>query len=313
MFKNLSIYRLPATWKPSIVDMEAALAATRYIECAPSQETSIGWVPPREENGAMVESVAGQRIIKLMIETKTVPASAILKHARQASDDIEASTGRKPGRKEMRGLKEEALQALLPQAFPKQTAVLVWIDHDNGLLMHDAGSQDHGDAVVTALVHTFDGLALTLLQTATTPQSGMTEWLLATDTESEWPDGFSVERACELKSADEDKATVQFKNHNLNTDEVRKHIAEGKLPTRLAMSWEGRVAFTLTEAMQLKKLAFLDGVLDDQPGGEEDGFDADVMLATGELSQLIPALISALGGEIQKIAAQPEGKEFGAA
>ena len=84
---------------------------------------------------------------------------------------------------------------------------------------------------------------------------------------------------------------------------MRKHLAEGKLPTRLALSWEGRIGFTLTESMQLKKLAFLEGVFDDRPNDDESGFDTDVALATGELSKLIPAVIDALGGEIEPGAA----------
>jgi recombination associated protein RdgC len=91
---------------------------------------------------------------------------------------------------------------------------------------------------------------------------------------------------------------VKFTRHNLATDEVRQHITEGKLPTRLAMSWEGRIGFVLTESLQLKKLAFLEGVFDDRASDDESGFDTDVALTTGELTKLIPELIEALGGEM---------------
>ena len=162
---------------------------------------------------------------------------------------------------------------------------------------------------MTALVRVFDGLALTLLQTAMTPQTVMTQWLATTEPENDWPEGFNVERECELKSADEEKSAVKFTRHYLLTDEVRKHLAEGKLPTRLALSWEGRIGFTLTESMQLKKLAFLEGVFDDRPNDDESGFDTDVALATGELSKLIPAVIAALGGEIEPGAVLPTASD----
>jgi recombination associated protein RdgC len=75
----------------------------------------------------------------------------------------------------------------------------------------------------------------------------------------------------------------------------------GKMPTRLALTWSDRVSFVLTEAMQLKKLAFLETVFEGaaaSPGdGKDDNFDADVAIATGELRKLIPDLIEALGGE----------------
>ena len=66
------------------------------------------------------------------------------------------------------------------------------------------------------------------------------------------------------------------------------------------MTWDDRVSFELTEGMQLRKIVFLEGTLDDAPGGgKEDNFDADAAIATGELGQLVPELIEALGGEMQ--------------
>ena len=105
-----------------------------------------------------------------------------------------------------------------------------------------------------------------------------------------------MDRECELKSADEAKAVVRYARHPLDIDEVRAHIEAGKLPTKLALTWDDRVSFVLTEGLQLKKVAFLDTVFEGQTQ-DDGGFDADVAIATGELSQLIPDLIAALGGE----------------
>jgi recombination associated protein RdgC len=298
VFKNVTIYRIAPGWAATLEEMEAALDAARFVPCGATQDKSVGWVEPRgEAHGPLVESVAGQRILKLLIETKGVPGSVVRKKAQEAADHIEATTGRKPGKKETKALREDALLALLPQAFERQTAAWVWIDPENGWLVTDASSQGKLDEVVTALVRAFDGLAITLLQTAVTPQTAMTQWLSAT-TPDEWPGGFAVERECELKSADEEKSAVKFTRHNLATDEVRQHITEGKLPTRLAMSWEGRIGFMLTESLQLKKIAFLEGVFDDRGSEDENGFDADVALSTGELQKLLPELMEALGGEM---------------
>jgi len=298
VFKNVTIYRIAPGWAETLESMESALDAARFVPCGATQDKSVGWVEPRgEAHGPLVESVAGQRILKLMIETKGVPGSVVRKKAQEAADHIEATTGRKPGKKETKALREDALLALLPQAFERQSSAWVWIDPENGWLVTDASSQGKLDEVVTALVRAFDGLAITLLQTAVTPQTAMTQWLSAT-TPDEWPGGFAVERECELKSADEEKSAVKFTRHNLATDEVRKHITEGKLPTRLAMSWEGRIGFMLTESLQLKKIAFLEGVFEDRGSEDEKGFDADVALSTGELQKLLPELIEALGGEM---------------
>ncbi len=314
MFKNVTVYRIAPGWDATLESMEAALDAVRFVPCGASQDKSVGWAEPRgEEHGPLVESVAGQRMLKLVIETKAVPTAVVREKAQEAADHIEATTGRKPGKKETRELREDALAALLPQAFPRKGSVWVWIDMKNGLLVTDASSQGKNDEVVTALVRAFDGLALTLLQTAMTPQTAMTRWLATTEPEVDWPEGFNVERECELKSADEEKSAVKFTRHHLLTDEVRKHLAESKLPTRLALSWEGRIGFTLTESLQLKKLAFLEGVFDDRPNDDESGFDTDVALVTGELCKLIPAVIAALGGEIEPGAQLPTDTDAPAA
>lgn len=299
MIKNAILYRLAVGWLLSLEAMEEALDAVRFVPCGATQEKATGWVPPRgDEHGALVESINGWLVLRFMIETKTVPGAAVRKKAQEAADKIEADTGRKPGKKETRALREDARLGLLPQAFPRQSAVWALINLERGWLITDASTQGKADDMVTALVQAVGGLAVSLFNTTHTPQTGMVQWLLA-ESPDDWPDGFHVERECELRSHDADKSVVKFSRHHLVNDEIRKHIAEGKLPTRLAMSWEGRVGFVLTESMQLKKLSFLEGVFEDRTSAEgEDRFDADLALTTGELGNLLPALIGALGGEL---------------
>jgi recombination associated protein RdgC len=257
----------------------------------------MGWVPPRgEANGLLMESVAGQLICKLAIETKSVPKSEIDKLVDAQIELIEQETGRKPGKKERRELKDEAMLALLPNAFAKRKDVPVWIDPSAHTLVIGAGSQSAADDVVTALVRD-TGLTISLINTTRSPQGAMTQWLLSDHIDM--PGAFAIERECVLKSNGEDSATVRFTKHNLDNPEVRKHVAEGKLPTHLALSWDGRVSFVLTESMQLKKIQLLDGVVDASGTDKnEDRFDADVAIATGTLGPMIAALIDAMGGEI---------------
>lgn len=298
MFKTLNIYRIAPGWVPELTAMASRVRFFPFTPCGPTQDKSVGWVPPRNEaNGALVESVAGQRILRLRIETKSVPSAVVKKKAQEAADHIEATTGRKPGKKEMRELKEDALMALLPKAFEKQSDVWVWIDPSAGLLCTDASSQGKRDEVETALVNAFPDLGLRMLQTTVSPQTAMTQWLTEEDP-SDWPSAFSIERACELVSCDEEKSVVKFNRHNLVTDEVREHISQGKLPKWTAMSFAGRIGFVLTENLALRKIEFLEGVFDGRDANAADGFDADVALATGELKVLIPALVEALGGEV---------------
>lgn len=309
MFKNLLIYRIAQSWAISLEQVEEAIARAPFLECGATQEKSTGWVPPRgEANGALVESVAGQWILKFFVESKVIPGPVLARRVKEKANRIEQETGRKPGKKESKELKDEAKLDLLPMAFTKQAATLVWIDTASRLLAIDTGSQVRADEIVTLLVESLPGLSVSLINTQTSPQAAMSHWLK----EQEPPAGFSVDRECELKSAGEEKAVVRYGRHPLDIDEIQNHIDAGKLPTKLALTWDDRVSFVLTEGGQIKKLAFLDAVFDG-PKADEGGFDADVALATGELVKLIPDLILALGGEAEGVAASETAAQQGAA
>ncbi|MCU0931931.1 MAG: recombination-associated protein RdgC [Serpentinimonas sp.] len=298
MFKNVTVYRTSPGWAPAVEQLEEALAATPFVPCGATQEKSFGWVPPRgDAHAALVESIGGHRLMSLMIETKAVPGSVVQRLLEERTAAIEASTGRKPGRKESRDMKEELVRELLPMAFPKTSRVMVWHDPEHQRLLLDTTSTARADEVTTALVRAFDGLQLSLLDTATSPQVAMTNWLTLTDVD-EWPPHLAPGREVELKSSDEQKSVVRFTRHHLDAEQMQMHIAQGKLPTQMGLDWDGRVAFVLTESLQLRKVSFLDGVFEDNASSEDSGgFDADVAIATGELSALLNDLLAALGGQ----------------
>lgn len=126
----------------------------------------------------------------------------------------------------------------------------------------------------------------------------MASWLIG----NEAPDGFSVDQDCELRAITEEKATVRYAHHPLDAKDVRQHISDGKQPTRLAMTWNDRLSFVLTDALQVKRLAFLDVVLEEaeEAETEDEQFDANFAIMTGELSRFLPDLVEALGGEVQE-------------
>ncbi|NMM77005.1 recombination-associated protein RdgC [Acidovorax sp. SRB_24] len=296
MFKNMIVYRIAPQWQIGLEQIEEALAKAPFMECGATQERAWGWVPPRgEAHGPLAESVGGQWVLRFMVESKVLPGSVLARRVQEKAARIEQETGRKPGKKEAKELKDEAKLDLLPMAFTKQGSMWVWIDREARFLVLDTASQGRADEVVTALVEALPGLSVSLLDTQTSPQAAMAHWLAT----QEAPVGFTVDRECELKAADEEKAVVRYARHPLDIEEVQAHIAAGKLPTKLALSWDDRVSFLLTEGLQIKKLAFLDAVLDGK-GKDDGGFDADVAIATGELTKLIPDLIEALGGESER-------------
>lgn len=309
MFKRIIVYRINESWmQPQAAALEEALALGRFVPCGATQPQSHGWVEPRgEDHGALVESIGGQLILGFKSETKAVPGSVVKEKLDERIARIEDETGRKPRGSHKKELKEEIVRELLPQAFSRKSVTTIWIDPRARLLVVGAGSATKGDRIAAALVETMSRtgapMSLNLVRTNTSPAAAMSAWLSA----REAPAGFTVDRECELQQPDDMRSTVRYSRHTLEIDEIAEHIRQGKAPTRLALTWEGRVSFMLTDELGIGKLEFLDVVLEDKSrnAGKDDGFDADVAIATGELTKLLPTLFDALDGEVDD--AQTEG------
>lgn len=305
MFKSASFFRIADDFVlPPLEALEDALQAARFLPSAATQPESSGWVAPRgNKSAALVENVNRQIIVRLCTERRPVPASAIKAAVEERIEKYKQETGReRVGARIKKEFKEEVLMDLMPRAFTKQSSTTLWLDPVNKFIVVDSGSLAGADKVVSALVEALSsipgaaGLKAQPVQTSQSAAASMAHWLSS----REAPVGFTVDRDCELKMPDDEKSTVRYSRHTLEIDEVAEHIAAGKVPTQLAMTWNDRVSFVLSDAGQIRKLKLLDVVLDGigDKGKDDDGFDTDAAILTGELSAMIPDILEALGGEL---------------
>ena len=80
---------------------------------------------------------------------------------------------------------------------------------------------------------------------------------------------------------------MRYVRHTLEAEEIAKHITAGKEVTRLAMTWSDKVSFVLHDNLQLKRIVALDILKDQADGGDqEDMFDTDFAIMTGELQRI---------------------------
>lgn len=303
MFKNATIYRISTDFNPELADVIKGLEGAQFVEPGPSQKETIGWIAPREGNGPLCEAIDGHLILKLRTDTRKVPPEAATKRTEEIASQIEETTGRKPGRKQLKEIKEQALQELLPMAFIKTSVTTVWIDRKNRLVVLDSASGGRCDAIVTLLVKSLQGLAVSNIHTQMSPTLAMTHWLGT----GEPPYQFTVDNECELKSQDEMKSVIKYSRHSLDTEEVRNQVKQGKIPTKVALTWRDRISILLTSEMVLKKIAFLDVVFEGKvTESKAEEFDANFAIMTGEFVQMIPDLLEALGGEQMKPGDTPQ-------
>lgn len=293
-FKNLQIYRLSAPLSVTPDQLSEKMAARAFQPGTSIEMQRMGWVPARDD-GTLVHAVAGQMLITLRVEKKLLPASVINQFAKARAQDIEERQGYKPGRKEMRDIKDSVTNELLPRAFAICRDTRVWIDAVRGLIVIDAAASAKCDEVMELLNDSIENLGARPLQTLQSPVAAMTSWLLS----DEAPAGFTVDQDTELRSNTQSKATVRYTRHALEAEDLRRHIEAGKQCTRLAMTWAERVSFTLTESLAIKRVTPLDVLTEKEEGSGDDAerFDTDFALMSGELGRLIDHLIEALGGE----------------
>jgi recombination associated protein RdgC len=297
-FKNLQLYRLPAPWDLAFSDLAEQLGRGVFRPCGSLEASSRGWTPPRATATDLVHVAGEQCLATLMTESRLLPATVIQQETLLRAEKIAAEQGYPPGRKTLRDLKERVRDELLPRAFTCRRKTSVWIDRERGWLGVDAASLVKAEETLEHLRHCLDDLPLTLMQTRVSPTSAMADWLVSGDA----PAGFTIDRDCELKAADEERAVVRYVRHPLGdeaADEIRAHIAAGKLPTRLALTWNDRVAFVLTEKGELKRLEFLDVLKEEAEQASDNAdeiFDAEFALMSGEFARFLPDLVNALGG-----------------
>ncbi len=295
-FRNLQLYRLPVGWEVDVATLDARLSAHALAGCGAMDRQSAGWLPPRDDERFVYVSNR-QVLLAFGAEQKLLPAAVVNQMAKDRAAQIGEQEGRPVGRRELRELKERITDELLPRAFVRRRATFAWIDPVHGWLAVDAAAKTKAEEVMGQLIKSVDELPARLLKTRLSPGAAMTAWLET----GAAPAGFTLDRDLELRAPGDERATVRYVRHHLEGDEIRAHIAEGKQATRLAMTWNDRISFVLTEDLQIKRLAFLDLLKEEREGQaetDEERFEIDFALMSGELAKLLEALLEALGGEM---------------
>lgn len=292
-FKNLRFFRLHPEWKLDNID--TALAAHKFNPGTGQDPVSLGWIPVHEQSD-LVHQVQGQVLLCAKAEKKLLPTTVINQIARERAKEKEADQGYRVGRKQMKELKEDILTELLPRAFSIERLTHVWIDPENRWIGIDAAASATADEVMGLLAKTFDVFPAVPVYTEQSPAAAMTNWLAS----FEIPYPFSIDQDAELRASGESRAVVRYAHHQLDSDEVRKHIGDGKQCTRLAITWADKISFLLTDGLEVKRLVATDLLTDQNESihaDETEAFDSAFFLMTSELNVLLNELVDALGGE----------------
>ncbi|CAI1536488.1 Recombination-associated protein rdgC [Serratia marcescens] len=292
-FKNALIYRLSRN--VDLSGMEEKLAAFVFTPCGSQDMAKTGWVAPIGD--ALVHTANGQHLLVVQREEKILPREVIQTELNKKVAKLEAEQHRRLKKSEKDALKDEVLHSLIPRAFSKHHKTQIWINERAGLIVVDAASAKRAEDTLALLRKSLGSLPVVPLTMENPIELTVTEWVRS----GQPPAGFILQDEAELKAVLEEGGIIRCKKQELVGDEIATNLQAGKLVTKLALSWQDRIDFVLSDDGALKKLKFSDALLAQNDDIDREDyaqrFDADFILLTGELATLITNLSAALGGE----------------
>jgi len=282
--KNLTIFKTEPGWKPDASDM--------HISCPGMMGNS--WKILR--NDSPIIDVNGQLMLVMETQEKPIPSSTVKNEVDQRIAEFIKNTGDEAMAKDKkfrRDIKEQVIASLYAKAFITSKYTGIWMDSKTGIVCIDTTSDSKIDDVLK-LMYQNDFPTMKRLRTQYGAESTMRK-LLMSDDQAE--NGFSVGRSCELVA--ENQQSIRYKNVSLDTKDVREHILHGRRVKKLELTYQNKIVFNLHDNFRFSGIKILESIQDaEEYESAETKFDADFTIMTGMYSELIGALVEALGGEL---------------
>lgn len=298
-FKNLIAYRLTQEIEFSADMLQAALASKPARACGSQELTTYGFIAPlgKGEDAPLVHQSGSFFLISARKEDRILPASVVKEAVKEKVEEIENSQQRKVYKKERDQIKDEVIQALLPKAFIRRGVITAAIAPELGLIIVNNASAKRAEDLLSTLREVMGSLPVRPVTVKIAPSATLTDWLKA-DQASE---GFIVLDECELHDTAEDGGSVRCKRQDLTSDEIKNHLATGKVVTKLSLAWQDKLSFVLDDKLVIRRVKF-EELLQDQAAadGGDDALaqaDATFMLMMMTFAEFLPALYESLGGE----------------
>jgi recombination associated protein RdgC len=295
-FRNLCLFRFPKSALEGLEEIEKRLKKHKLRACGPLETSTRGWVSPfgRGEK-EFLHQIGAMTLLSLGGEDKLLPAAVVQEAVAVRVEALEHERGKRIGGRERKRLKDEVLTDLLPRAFVKPSRLAGYLDSKQGWLVVDTASRKAAEGFLSVLRETAGSFTAVLPDPEELPRSLMTGWL----TDAKLPEGFELGDECELKDPTDRGATVRCRRQDLTADEVREHLKGGKQVTQLGLVVDERVSFVLAEDLTVKKLKFLDVVVEELEHTERDSarseLDARFALMSLTLEPVLGRLEQAFG------------------
>lgn len=299
--KSLRVYRFskPVDHDAMLEKLMQECSTFAFTPCTYGQKSRIGFQPFMGEN--FVHVVEGTIFLKIMSESRKVPAKNLRKELNRRIEVQEDQIARKLTRAEKNALKDTLEGELLEKAFPTESVSVVVIDPRYDMVLVGNATAKQSENCLALVRKTLGSLPIVPVSTNQPPQTLMTNWL-----REGAPRPFILgEKLAFAGMREASKARVQYDDlHNVVTE---AHLNDGEVVTQLQLILVETCVFTLHEDFSFTGMRW-DDMIRDQNMDEFDEYarvDADCLLFINHARQLIAQLAAQLGG-IEKLVS--EGK-----
>lgn len=291
-FRNLTLFRFSSAVADDLKRLDEALGEHRLRPCGPLEMFTKGFVPPvgRGDDAPLTHVVKHCTMLSVGGEDKLLPAAVVNDELQRKVRKIAEEEGRKVGGRERKRLKEDLLTELLPRAFVRTSRLSAYVDTKHGWLVLDTSSRKSAENALTQVREALGSFPAVPLAPEEGPRVLMTDWLA----NGTLPAGLALGDEVELRDpATATGAIAKCRRQDLDAEEVKEHLRNGKQVFQLGLVFDERMSFVLGEDLVVRKLKFLDVVTEELGDSFEDAqaeADASFALLTLELERLLAKL-----------------------
>jgi len=291
-FRNLILFRFSTAIAADLARLPDALTNHRLRACGPMEMSTVGFVPPvgRGDDATLTHTVNDCTMVTVGAEHKLLPGRVVNDELQRRVQKIAEAEGLRVGGRERKRLKEDVLNELLPRALVQSSRMRAYVDQGEGWLIVDTSSRKAAEGVLTQLREALSSFPAVPLAPEEGPRVLLTDWLA----NGNLPAGLALGDEVELRDpASSNGAIAKCRRQDLDGEEVKEHLRNGKQVFALGLVFDERMSFVLGEDLVVRKLKFLDVVTDELGDSHPDAAtesDATFALLTLELGRLLGKL-----------------------
>ncbi len=294
MFRNLRFYRIASPWPESEESLSETLSENAFSPCGSFSERSAGWEAlGNNEDDPLCRRLNGADLIQLRTQSRVLPVAAVKEELEERVMEFRSRMQLEPTAGELRRLREETRDKLLPKALLKSERNRACYLHAESILVIDVATATKAEWFLDQLRPCFEQFYCTPLTFNNPPAELMHRIFMG-----ESPLGFSLGRECRMQDATDSKSVVTWSDFELSDGSIRRHVVEGMKLTHLGLGFDEVMSCVINEDGVFSKLKFIAGEAVDNIDAEEPmaRLDADFVLLTGAVRRLTEDLKKLLGG-----------------